>query len=503
MAAGSSRTLKSRVAKGVGLSGMSAVVTAAVQLAQMMVLARLLGPEAFGLMAIVVVVVSLADLVGQMGLHEAIVARRDVTDSVFSSLYWFGVGCGIVTYLVFLTTTPLVVWIFGEDELGLLIPVTLISIVIAPLGTPFLALAQKAMRFGILTWVEIVSAVAGLATAVVSAWYWDQGVWALVWAHLTRVVIRTIAFALRGWLLGPRPAFQVDLADLRGFLRFGLFRIAAMSVNLLNSRIDQILIGSLLGVQALGFYSMAANLTLTPMQMINPVITRVAFPAFAKLQDDIPQLRSGYLHLLRALTFVNAPMLIGFAAVAGIAVPLLLGEAWQDTIILVQILAVYTLLRSVGNASGSLLLGLGRADITFYWNFGLLVVVPPVVYLASLTESLEYIAWSMAGLQVALFFALYFLVVRRLLGPCFGPFVGAFLGPAALSAAMAVVVLGVAPFIASATATMVLTTQILVGVASYGLLVMTFQRSYLRQLLAIAKDRAGGHGDGEIDRVSS
>ncbi len=479
--------LRAQVARGVGLSGVSAVVTAAAQILQMVILARLLGPEVFGLMAIVIVIVSLADLFGQMGMHEALIARQDVSPAEYSSLYWFGLGWGAVTYIVFVALTPLIAFLIDVGEIGRLLPIALTSVLIAPLGNQFLARAQKSMNFGLIAWAEIASAFAGLAVAVFSAWIWNQGVMALIWGHLSRVVIRTAVLAAHGWIVGPRPALHFRTDDLRGYLSFGLYRVAAMSVNLLNSRIDQILIGGLLGVQALGFYSLAVNLTLLPMQMINPIVTRVAFPAFAKVANDIPILRRGYLQLLQLLTFANAPALIGIAAVAPVAIPEFLGEQWQEAVPLIQILAIYTLLRSVGNASGSLILGQGRADITFFWNLGLLVAVPPVVYLASLAGSLVHIAWSMVALQAVLYWVLYAVIIRTLLGPCLVPFVGAVAVPIGLALAMGAVVIGLDPLFVGLPPGAHLGGMVIAGVFCFIALTLVFRRRELKRIMRLAK----------------
>lgn len=468
--------LRREVARSVRLNGLSLAVVTVIQLAQLAVLARLLGPAAFGLMAIVLIVVSLGELFAQMGLHEAIIARRDVSRAELSSLYWFGIASGAVVYLVIWLLTPLIAAAFREPELHSLVPVALASVLIAPFGTPFVALAQRELRFGLIAPVEIGSALVGLAIAVTSAWAWDQGVWALVWGQLSRTIAATGTFCVHGWMAGPRPGFHFSTADLQGFLGFGFYRVAAMSVNFLTSRVDQILIGGVFGAQALGYYSMAANIALLPVQKINPVVTRVAFPAFARIRDDLAGLRRGYLQLLRSLTFVNAPILLGMAAVAPLAMPILLGPQWRESVPLVQILAVYALLRSVGNASGSFLLGMGRADITFFWNLGFLLVSPLAIYLASLAGSLAYVAWMMVALQTVLYLAFYALVIRRLLGPCFLPFAGAFVIPASLAAVMGVVVVGVDPLFVGLSPLQRLVVQVVIGFLCYAALVFIFQR---------------------------
>ncbi len=482
-------TLKHQLAQGVGLTGLSAITVATAHLVQVIVLGRLLGPETFGLVAIVIIVLMIAEPFGQLGLHEAIVARKDPTRRELASLYWFGIAWGAVAYLLLLSIVPLAVWIIGEPELGRLLPVALTGLLIAPFGGQFRALAQKSLRFGRLAAVDIATAILGLGITVASAAIWDQGAWALVWGYLARTAVRSGAFALHGWTKGPRPQRHFDRADLQGYVRFGLHNGAAIWANLVSARIDQVLIGALMGVQALGFYSMALNFTLLPMQMINPAVTQVAFPAFARLQDQPAKLRAGYLHLLRILTMVNGPVLIGIAVVAPVAVPLVVGEAWRQSIPLIQILALYALLRSVGNATGSLVMGLGRADAMFRWCLGLLLVIPPVVFAASLTGAVDAVAWSMVALQCAAFVALYVFFIRPLLGARFAQYASAVGTPALVAMAMGAAVIAADVLLAGLSPAVRLAGLVLVGCAGYAGLILVFQWRYIRQLLDIDSRR--------------
>lgn len=123
-----------------------------------------------------------------------------------------------------------------------------------------------------------------------------------------------------------------------------------------------------MGAQALGFYTLAWNLIIQPLQKLNPIITRVAFPVFAKLQDDNARLKRGYMSTLNILSAMNFPYFFGLAVVAPLLVPVVFGMQWLPSILLMQILCVVGLLRSTGNPIGSLLLAKGRADWGFKWN---------------------------------------------------------------------------------------------------------------------------------------
>ena len=182
------------------------------------------------------------------------------------------------------------------------------------------------------------------------------------------------------------------------------------------------IIGSLLGADALGFYNLAWNLIIQPISRINPVLTRVAFPVFAKLQMDREALKSGYLKMLRLLATTNFAALFGIAAVAPNLVPVVFGERWLPVVPLIQILSLVALIRAVINPVGSLLLSKGRADLGFKWNLALLFSQGLGVVVGS-SFGLRGVASALLFLHVAYFFLSYKFLVAPLLGPCWGPYV--------------------------------------------------------------------------------
>lgn len=480
----------SRAAGAARWTGVSAAATTALQLIQLAILGRLLEPRAFGLMALVLIVLNFAQLFGQMGLSEALIQRKDPTREELSSLYWLNVASSVVVFLVLWAASPMIAWGLGMPELGRILPVAALSFLVMPFGFQFRALAQKMLRFRLIAGVEIASAVVALAVAVPSAWLLEGGVWSLVWGYLCGTAAGSAILIVCGWRAGStRPRFHFRWADLTGYLSFGLYRTGAMSVNFLNLRVAQLFVGLLLGAQALGYYSVAANLVLQPIQRLNPVLTRVAFPVFSEVQNDVARLKRGYLRVVRLLMLLNAPALLGMAAVAPTAVPLLLGERWVAAIPLVQVLAFYALLRSLGSVSGSLLMARGRADWAFAWNVGVLLVTPPTVYLASLSGNVVYIALSLVSVQTLLSAAYYRTFSRKLIGLRFTLYVRAAGIPVLLASVMGLTVLGTGSALESSTDAVRLGVQVLVGALSYSALVWLFQREELRGLIQLLSPR--------------
>ena len=190
------------------------------------------------------------------------------------------------------------------------------------------------------------------------------------------------------------------------------------SINYFNSQFDTILIGKLLGTEALGIYTIAKNLVMKPAQIINPIITKVTFPIMAKIQNDTKQLKNIYLKTINYLCSVNFSIYMAIAVLAEPLVLLLFGDNWLESVVILQILSFYFMFRSIGNPIGSLQLAKGRADLGFYWNLGLFLLVPLAIYLGSFF-GLVGVAFALLVLQIFLNFPNWFFMVRPLCGARF------------------------------------------------------------------------------------
>lgn len=432
-------SLQKSAASGIKWTTVSSITTTALQFIQLAVLARLLSPEDFGLMAMVAVVIGFAAAYADMGISAAIIHRQDATREQLSSLYWLNLLAGLLVYLIVLAVTPAIVALYGEPRISELMPLITLTFLINPLGTQFQLLLQKNLRFRRLALIEISAALVGASVAVVTARF-GQGVFALIWGTLSSNATSTVLLlivGLREW----RPQWHFRSVDLKGYLSFGCYQMGERSVNYFNSTLDQLLIGSLLGAQTLGYYKLAWSLAIQPIGRINSILTRVAFPLFARIQNEPERLQKGFLLVLRMLSIVNAPLLLGLAAVAPLLIAVVFGEQWIPAVPLVQVLAFVTLMRSMGNPVGSLLLAKGRADLGFKWNCLLLVTQLPGVYLGAYLGDALGVAVSLVILQLIYSIFNYLILIRTLIGPCLRDYSLSMLPALGLASAMGVAVL--------------------------------------------------------------
>ena len=407
--------LRRQAVSGASWTAVATLFGASVQILQVAVLARFLRPEDFGLMALVTVVIGLAQTYADAGTSGAIVHRQQASTEHLSSLFWLNVLVGIAMALIVVALAPVVAGFYAEPRLTHLLWVCALAFLVTPVGNQMQMRFQRDLQFGVLAGIDALATVAGASVAVALA-ISGQGVWSLVWGFLASGFARSATLlwlGLRDWA----PQWRLQREDLRGYLRFGAFQIGERTVNYLSANLDKLLIGSLLGAHALGLYSVTYQLVMKPLRVVAPVFNRVAFPLFAKVQKDPARLKSGFLDGIGAVAFVLFPAYAGAIVLAEPLVMVVLGEQWRMVIPVLQVLSALAFFYSLGNPLGSLLLATGRVEIGFYLN---------VWRLALFTIAITVGAhWNLLGVAAALlvatvvgmfplgFFVRWFLVSMR------------------------------------------------------------------------------------------
>jgi lipopolysaccharide exporter len=287
-----------------------------------------------------------------------------------------------------------------------------------------------------------------------------------------------------GW----RPSLRLRAADLRPHLSFGLYQTGQRLVNVLVQHLDKILIGRLLGTTELGYYTVAYQLMVRPMMLINPVVTRVAFPVFARMLGDVRRVREGYLEMLRLLAFVMMPLYLAMFAVSGPLIRVLLGEAWMPVEPVFRILVLLGLVQSMGNPLDSLLLALGKARLAFWFN-----VLALCLYAAAIPIGTRYGLQGVAyGLLIACVGALvpadiWLRWTAARMTP--GEYARAWMPFLAMGAAMAAPLAWAAPRLSQWHPAAALAALAVCGAAAYLAMAALWKRAFLERVIRMT---AGG-----------
>jgi O-antigen/teichoic acid export membrane protein len=389
----------------------ASVMRVVLQIVQLAILARLLSPDDYGLMAMVGVVLSFGGLFADMGVNAAYVQRQEISLEQRSSLFWFNILASTILTLLIVACCPLLADALGDARLTPLIALSASTFVLNALGQQVRMSAEKALDFRPVAMLEICAAILGLATAVLAALQ-GWGVYALVAGGIaTPLAAMALSWMLvaRGW----RPMWRLRLDDLRPFLGFGGAAVANNIVNQVSLTMDVILGGRMFSAAQLGLYSVPRNLTLQLQFMVNPIITRVGFPLIAQVQSDVARVRNIYLQTMNMTASTNAPLYLGIAVFAPEIVAVVLGAGWEGAAELLRVLALWGGIRSTGNPVGSLLFGMGRAGLALKWNLAQALIVLPVIWLGSLDGPLG-MARALLGIQLLFFIPAWHVLVRPL-----------------------------------------------------------------------------------------
>lgn len=344
------------------------------RLAANVVLARILLPRDFGVVALAVVVVNLGLVLSGLGLGSALIQRRDLEDRHVTTAFTTSAVFGVVLALgVGASAWPAAAF-FREEALLTLLPALGVTFVFRGLEVTPNDILMRQLRFRSYylssTIATVISCVAGLAAAAAGA-----GVWALVWMMVCESVLAAalawwFAIHARAW----RPKFGFDRRSFRELIGFSSYVTASQVVAYGNHNGDNLIVGRVLGATALGYYGFAYRLMILPLQRFGGIVSQSAFPALATVQHDVDRLRAGYVEATRYVVAVCFPITVGIAVASPLAVPILLGDRWRPAVPVLQILALSGPLLSLNRLSDALFRAIGKASWNFWLNLSSLAV---------------------------------------------------------------------------------------------------------------------------------
>ncbi|ELY3545204.1 MOP flippase family protein [Cronobacter turicensis] len=424
-------SLRDKTISGAKWSAISTVIIISLGLVQMTILARLMDGHQFGLLTISLVIIALADTLSDFGIANSIIQRKTISNLELTTLYWLNVGLGIVVCVVVFLLSDLIAGVLHNPDLAPLIRTLAFAFVVIPHGQQFRALMQKELEFNKIGAIETFSVLAGFTFTVISAQYWPVAMTAIL-GYLVNTAVRTTLFGFFGRKIY-RPGLHFSLASVSSNLKFGAWLTADSLVNYANTNLSTLVLARILGAAVAGGYNLAYNVAVVPPMKLNPIITRVLFPAFAKIQDDIDKLRVNFYKLLSVVGIINFPALLGLMVVSNNFVPLVFGEKWVGIVPILQLLCVVGLLRSIGNPIGSLLMAKARVDISFKFNvFKTFLFIPAIVAGGHLGGALG-VTLGFLLVQIINTVLSYFIMIKPVLGSSYREYIQSILLPFWLS----------------------------------------------------------------------
>jgi O-antigen/teichoic acid export membrane protein len=365
--------LKEKAIRGGAVRLAAQVANLSLRMGALVVLARLLSPEDFGLVGMVTALTGVLTWFRDFGLSAAVVQRSDITNDQHSTLFWINVLIGALLALLTLAAAPAVASFYHEPRLFSVTAVLGTAFLFNAVGIQHSALLQRQMRFTAMAAIGMVSLAIGTALAIGGAAI-GFGSWALVAMSVTTPLVASIGFWLAaGWL----PGLPRRCAGIRSLLHFGGTLTLNNVIAYIGLNADKVMIGRFLGVDALGIYGRAFQLANIPIDNLNFAVGEVAFSALSRLQNDPDKLRSFFLTGFSFVLGLTLPITIACALFADDIVLVLLGPKWQASTEIVRLLAPTIAVSAVINPMTWLInsLGLVRRSLNITLVFAPIMIL--------------------------------------------------------------------------------------------------------------------------------
>jgi teichuronic acid exporter len=349
-------------AKAISGFGWRAIENYSVQAARFLIsviLARILTPHEFGLIALVVVFVSFGQVLIDGGFSNALVQDENVSDAVCSSVFFCNLAVGLVCAGLLSLSAPLVAHFYNEPQLQHIIPTLSLNFIISSCGLVYSALLIKRLQFRSLAVISVTSTVISGVVGVVMALN-QFGVWSLVGQALTA----QLAPLLGLWVFTVwRPRACFEWAAIKAVAPFGSRVLMATIADSLYQNLNVIFIGRLFTPTTLGFYSRADNLWSMTMSTFSSIVGSVAFPILSTIKSSPERLKRAAREAVQMLAFVSYPAAVGLVVVAHPLVLALLTRKWEPCVPYLQLLGGIWVLYPMHAINGSLLLAQGQSKI--------------------------------------------------------------------------------------------------------------------------------------------
>jgi len=410
-------TLRERAAKGIVWSVAEKWGRAAIWFLTFVVLSRLLGPEAFGLVALASTFIAFVEVFLSQGFGAAIVQRADLVREHLDTAFWATVLIGSLLTVGGIAVSGSVAAVFGEPNLGPVLRWLSISFILSALSSTQMAILRRQFAFKSLAVRSITATTAG----------------GIVGVSLVGVIV---LWRASDW----RPGFDLSMKHYKELFTFGAYVAGHNILQVLVRRSDDLLIGYFLGPTLLGYYAIGYRLVLVIIRAATGIINSVAFPTFSRLQDNPERMRRAFYEVTQYTSLLAFPVFIGLAILAPEVVPALFGEKWAPSIPVMQVLALMGILQSGLAFNGSVMKAFGKPS----WHFGIMLLNAVCTVLGFLLV----VRWGIVAVAASFVIVGYllapvsYMAVHRLIQIDFRTYFRQFAAPLSASLIMVILIVG-------------------------------------------------------------
>lgn len=441
------------------------------------ILARLLAPDDFGVIQAAMTFIVFLELFSNIGVNDALIYNTKEQEQTADTVFIINVGLGVVQFVLALLIAPFVGDAFNDPRGVTIVQALAFTLIIDSFGRTHDALMQKELQFRRRVLPELLSSFIKSVVSVLCALA-GWGLWSLVAGAIVGSLARTIS---KWWVLRWVPRLRFYWGRVKDLWQYTTQILLFQLLGVALDQADQMMIGVLLGTLQLGFYSIAMRIPELIIANFSLILTRVLFPTYVKLKDDISALSDSFLMTTRYTAYVTVPIGLGLVAVAPELVLVVFGDDFVPAIILLQVLALMGLVSTLPWSVGDILKAIGRPDI----STKLLVIEAlytfPLIYILVSQSNLAVMAAIANLIALSITAVIRLSVVTRFLQVTWVNLIGIFRSPFIAGGVMLLVVTLWREVIVDWNDILVLVSSALVGAGVYAGLMWVLERKVLRE----------------------
>lgn len=356
----SDKPLLQRARKGVIWVGFVSIGAKLLSVATTLVLARILTPEDFGLVAVANVIVAALAIFTDLGLGAAIIHSKAPRQRLASTAFFVMPVIGLVLYILSYATAPFLADLLNNEAATPIIRIVSLTLLISSFALVPSILLEKDMAYKRKVLPDLTPTITYIVTVIILAKGFNLGAYSIAYA----LIVQAFTGLILNWIAARwKPSLIFDMGIAKELFGYGKNVLGGSVIGYLATNMDNAFISRSTGSAGLGFYTLGYSVANLPATHVGDVIGRVLFPSFVELNEQRERLRAAYTRALRLLVVVTFPLIAGIAAVANPFVHVVLGEKWLAIIPVLQILGIFTAFRVVSGATGSLFLATNNSRL--------------------------------------------------------------------------------------------------------------------------------------------
>lgn len=381
------------------LQGISLITT--------IILARLLTPSDFGLVALTAIFIQFSHFFIDQGMGAAVVQRKDLSPEHINAVFWINIGMSMILLLAGYFLAVPISWMFNEPAFVTIFRVLLLNLPLSAVNLVQRSLIQRNMDFRSLTTPTMISVALGAIIGIAMALS-GMGVWSLVAQSL---VINAATIPLYWYFSKWRPKMSFSIVHAREIFSFSAYVMCTSLLYLVNKKVDQLLIGFFLGTTALGIYSIALRLAENIDNTVNQVVGTVFFPVMSNKQENLEAFHDVLHKAFRVVGVITFPVYVGLSLVAADLLPLLYGAKWIEGVPVMQVISFFFLYQAMLRVNNIAITAAGQPKIILWLHIFSTLIQVLVIYFAA-QIGLLWVALAFV-LRAYILFPLYLIAMQR------------------------------------------------------------------------------------------